>query len=117
MALLLTIVFSCTTEKDLPGSNIKNERKAMTLTFRDNNSANRIKLFQYPLIRFLWEHWYISECFEEIGTYMRFVKSQDQGEKKCTRLLEEVAQIESIFSFNMLPTSFKNESALRALTE
>ena len=87
MALLLAIVFSCTCEKDLPGYNIKNERKAMMLTFRDNNSSTRMKLFEYALIRFLWEHCYIRECHEVIVNYIRFIKSQDQGLKKCSRLM------------------------------
>ena len=116
MALLLAIVFSCTCEKDLPGVNAKSERKAMMLTFRDNNSSSRIKLFEYALIRFLWERCYIRECHTVIVNYIRFIRSQDQGFKKYSRLMEEMAQIENIHSFNMIPTSAQLGVGIDALT-
>ena len=88
----------------------------MMLTFRDNNSSTRMRLFEYALIRFLWEHCYIRECHEVIVNYIRFIKSQDQGLKKCSRLMEEVAQIEGIHAFSMIPATAKTGSQVSELT-
>ena len=47
---------------------------------------------------------------------MRFIKSQDQGEKRYEKLLDELVHIENIYSIKLIPDAVKSVHCVKSFS-
>ena len=101
---MLTILFPCSTRKPLGDEEHKETRHFFAEVFRENNVAIRNKFYSDPLIKYLWEHIFLTECKDICINHIRRIRSQEeQGEDKFKRFLADLAQIEQTLNFKMIP--------------
>ena len=87
----------------------RDDRALMVQVFRENHCKMRIRFFQEPMVKYLWENVFVVEYGHEITQYMRFVRSQsDQGDFKYFRLMQELLTIETTHNVKLLPDSCKD---------
>ena len=73
---MLTLLFPCSTRKPLPELNTMVDRVVFVEVFRENNTIQRNRFFSDPLIKHLWEEFFLPECADTCVAHLRRIRSK-----------------------------------------
>ena len=85
--------------------------------FRENSQATRNRFFSDPLIKYIWERFFINESSGIVANYLRKLRSNpDYGKELVERLVQDMTEMENACNVTLLPDIAKKTEDIQAFS-